>query len=238
MSNRVSAKFFAVGVIALFCLCFVGMAGNIDNNEISVWTLITKYNYEIRRQYSCFRIYSAGINDWFVLLLPIAVSFPTISQICDERMSKFDFFIVNRIGLKQYTKKTYLVTVFNAMTMLIITFILYGSVILLSFPLEADYGHIEIIGVTGDELYTEAKMAVFVTGSYVLWAGAMAGVSYMFSSFQNNIYINVTLPFLLNYIFQIYIRQNLFFYAVLTILVTFFISYIVYCYRGRLYGTM
>ena len=236
MKNRVIGRYFLLGMLGLFFLCFIGGLGQVNGQEISVWSAMTKASRTFQLQNSSPSVYTRGFNQWFVMLLPIAVSFPTISLFCDEHIYQYDFFILNRIGLRRYVRKSFWAALGCGMLLVVSALLLYALVIGTQFPLRADFGNIQIVGRENDILGAELWSSVVITVSYVFWAGAVTGVAYLFASIGNNIYVNVTMPFLFNYILFNYVEQNVLMWAALTILLTYGVSAQIWKYKGRMYG--
>lgn len=230
-------KYFLLGLLGVFVLCFVGMLDHMDGQEMSVWSIMTKASQAFKFQHSSSSVYIRGFNQWFLMLLPIAVSFPTISLFCDEHIYHYDMFILNRIGLRRYVRKSFWAAVGCGMLLVAGALLLYALVIGTQFPLRADFGNIQVIDAEEDILGAELRRAAIATVSYVLWAGAVAAVAYLFASIGNNIYVNVTLPFLFNYVLFNYVEQDVLLWAVITILLTYVISVRIWKYKGRMYGT-
>lgn len=237
MRYRAVGKYFILGMIGLFLLCFTGELGYMDDRQISAWVLLTQYPSEVWRQYSSLAVYRSAFNNWFLLMLPVVVAFPTIPLFCDENSSRYNLFIVNRIGVRRYIRKSFAATILWAMLLVVGALFLYGLVVGMVFPVRADWGI--VIAVESDSLPDDLCRIGVATLAYVLWGGALAGISYLCASVGTNIYINLTVPFLFNYLLRSYLFDGG--RTVLTAALTAFV--LVYClvcsiwkYRGKMYG--
>lgn len=232
---RVVRKYFIMGLLGLFALCFTGAFTYLDEREVSAWILLTQYPRDIQRQYSSLNVYASAFNNWFLLFLPIVAAFPTIPLFCDEYTSRYSLLIVNRIGLRRYIRKTFFTAELWAMLLVLGALALFGVVVGIAFPIRVQLG----IVTAADGLTGELCSAGMFTLAYVLWGGALAGISYVCASIGSNIYVNLTLPFLLNYLLRSYLSYGST-EIVAGALVVGAMSYCIACsiwkYRGRMYG--
>lgn len=232
---RVVRKYFIMGLLGLFALCFTGAFTYLDEREVSAWILLTQYSREIQCQYSSPNVYISAFNNWFLLFLPIVAAFPTIPLFCDEYTSRYSLSIVNRIGLRRYVRKTFFAAVFWAVLLVLGALALYGLVVGIAFPIRADMGMV----IAAEGLTGELCRAGMFTLAYVLWGGALAGVSYVCAGIGSNIYVNLTLPFLFNYLLRSYLSYGsteVLTGALVVLVMSYCIAYSIWKYRGRMYG--
>lgn len=196
-----------VGMLVLMGICFVANITIIDNKDVSILSVILFHSSMIKRC-DCFQVFSYGIVcDWFYLVLPMMIGIPTVVYICDENTTGFNRQIVPRIGKKRYFRKSMFTVVITAVLVTAGALALFGAFCGMVFPVEADYGNIEVIGRETD--YTKIVLGILCDALRLLvYVAVLAMVSYIMTCISSNKYVVITAVFLLNYLFYEKIRME------------------------------
>ncbi len=196
-----------VGMAVLMGVCFVADTMMIDDKNISVLSLVLFHSNMIKRC-TCFDVFSYGmVCDWFYLILPIMIGIPTVVYICDENTTGFSRQIVSRIGKKRYFRQSLFTVVIAAVLVVVGALVLFGIFCGAVFPMEADYGDIEIIGMETDYFKILLDILYNVVG-LLAYVTVLAMVSYIMTCISSNKYVVITSIFLLNYLFYQKIRME------------------------------
>lgn len=225
MKNRVRGMWMLVSMVVLMAICFLGEVILVDDKSVSAIEVIL-FHPNIIKQCEYLDVLSRGIQcDWFYLLLPIMISLPTVVYICDENTTMFNHQIVSRIGKKRYFHCSLFGVIAASMMVVLGSFLLFGGASMMIFPMNADYGNIQIVET---ETNWHKTLDILVQIIQVLvYTGLLAMISYMMTCISSNKYVVITSVFLFNY--AVYERIQRESAALLLLMV------VIYMMAGRLF---
>lgn len=228
--KRVVIHYLICGILAIVVLCMTGNIANISGKNYSVIELLLKFSQEERKRYDWYQAFVAGGNSWIVLLLPVIAALPTIPLFVDEIHTKYYLFGVGRIGVKKYIRHTFLNAVAFGFLVMVVGILLYMLCVLYLFPLQADYGFVEVIGEDRTQRFWSV---MYVLLSLSLWSSSMAGLAYLCACLFTSKYVVLCIPLLLNYLTQNLFLNHPYGMSVLCIFLSYEVGNRIWCARYR-----
>ncbi len=100
---RKKAFYYALGILAVVALAFLGPLCYLDNNEsLSVAAAIARLPRERQLSYSSERAFDACATGWMYVLLAVIAALPSASSVYEELASRFYMGVEQRMGKCRY----------------------------------------------------------------------------------------------------------------------------------------
>lgn len=200
MRIRKRLLYYILGVAAIFVLSLTGplcVVGN-DGGTISVLTGIVRLPRKALGEFTVDTVFSACTSQWMYTLMPLAVSIPSASFINDELKSRFYMGAELRMGKYRYIYSRYLYSAVSGAATVLSGLILYAVMVACIFPWSAAYAE------TGMETGTgEILLSIFLIMLYMaLYGMAMSVMGSFLVYLYPNLYVNLSLLFILSYILR------------------------------------
>ncbi len=222
--TRINVFYFIIGILAVTLTCMTGTITNMNGRNYSVAEIAFSVSSQNSTRYSWYTAFTAGLNSWIILLLPILVAIPTIPIFLDEQYTSFYRFSIGRIGLYNYIKRSYFRVILCGGLLIGMGLIIYALFTKCMFPIDAKYGALKAVGIQ-DSLLIQVKNMFILILQMMLWGAAMSSCAWTFAGIFSSKYVVLSLPFLLNYIMQnIFLNHvvaSSFFFLILSIAVGF-----------------
>ncbi|MEY8235241.1 hypothetical protein AALA36_05845 [Lachnospiraceae bacterium 66-29] len=209
--------FASAAVVALICL--LGGILIVDGKNYSVFNVIWELPQSAFQNYGVKEVFDIGTTGWLYILVPV-VSVPFASYFSDERKSKFYLYLKGRQGTLHYLCSRCLYALCSSAAVL---FAAIGSYILLiSFYFDLNPNHDGAAIVGGVETVSVQGLCFHIAGKmlYLLvYSTAMSLVTAFLIYLYNDLFVNLSLAFLLNYLLKNLFFQNKMLYPIAVLLI-------------------
>ncbi len=209
--------FASAAVVALICL--LGGILIVDGKNYSVFNVIWELPQSAFQNYGVKEVFDIGTTGWLYILVPV-VSVPFASYFSDERKSKFYLYLKGRQGTLHYLCSRCLYALCSSAAVL---FAAIGSYILLiSFYFDLNPNHDGATIVGGVETVSVQGLCFHIAGKllYLLvYSTAMSLVTAFLIYLYNDLFVNLSLAFLLNYLLKNLFFQNKMLYPIAVLLI-------------------
>ncbi len=209
--------FASAAVVALICL--LGGILIVDGKNYSVFNVIWELPQSAFQNYGVKEVFDIGTTGWLYILVPV-VSVPFASYFSDERKSKFYLYLKGRQGTLHYLCSRCLYALCSSAAVL---FAAIGSYILLiSFYFDLNPNHDGAAIVGGVETFSVQGLCFHIAGKmlYLLvYSTAMSLVTAFLIYLYNDLFVNLSLAFLLNYLLKNLFFQNKMLYPIAVLLI-------------------
>ena len=231
--NQINIWYFILGIVAVIVTGFCSGLPTIDGNQtVSIIEVLVKHYEEIRLQNTWLDAFYAVVYGWFILLLPVIIGISVLPLFCDEIRSRNYQMQIVRVGFKKYINQHFLTSFLEGFFLMVVALGLLALLVGQIFPWVHDYGGLMVVG---DEEPGKQEMVQYLLEEifrFSLLGGMMAVFSSILVALTRNIYIVLSLPFLINYICRRpLMRANNYTLIILTIifyLLGYYIWYIKY----------
>lgn len=142
-------------------------------------------------------------GSWMTLFAPIVVCYVFIPYLKRVEGNGYKRFYVHRIGRRAYLIKTFLSAVFTGACLMMISYIIYGIVVISILPGAVSGGIDSNVGLSS---YLVEGLLMLL--SLFLYGSLWCAVTVLLSVFIRNTYVLLSLPFLANYGLSILERHN------------------------------
>lgn len=210
--------FFASAAVAAL-ICLLGGILIVDGKNYSVFNVIWELPQSAFQNYGVKEVFDIGTTGWLYILVPV-VSVPFASYFSDERKSKFYLYLKGRQGTLHYLCSRCLYALCSSAAVL---FAAIGSYILLiSFYFDLNPNHDGAAIVGGVETVSVQGLCFHIAGKmlYLLvYSTAMSLVTAFLIYLYNDLFVNLSLAFLLNYLLKNLFFQNKMLYPIAVLLI-------------------
>lgn len=210
--------FFASAAVAAL-ICLLGGILIVDGKNYSVFNVIWELPQSAFQNYGVKEVFDIGTTGWLYILIPV-VSVPFASYFSDERKSKFYLYLKGRQGTLHYLCSRCLYALCSSAAVL---FAAIGSYILLiSFYFDLNPNHDGAAIVGGVETVSVQGLCFHIAGKmlYLLvYSTAMSLVTAFLIYLYNDLFVNLSLAFLLNYLLKNLFFQNKMLYPIAVLLI-------------------
>lgn len=225
--------YYILGIVAIIAICMLGSLKIINGVEFSVWTGIWKLPKEVLNTCTIQNAFDAGVSGWIYILMPLIVSIPSASCIMDEIQSKFYLYIEGRKGKGKYVYSRFFRNIVSAGSISFLGIGIYTLIIVLIFPINPIYTEVETVGLMEMSVHMLIGY-VFVKFIYILlYSIAISLFASLLVLIYQNLYFDLSIVFILNYIFKDFFMKNKILYPVVIIAVMFILYHIVWKIRGE-----
>ena len=231
--NQINIWYFILGIVAVIVTGFCSGLPTIDGNQtVSIIEILVKHYEEIRLQNTWLDAFYSIVYGWFILLLPVIIEIPALPLFCDEIKSRNYQLQIARVGIKKYINQHFLTSFLEGFFLMVVALGLLALIVGQIFPWVHDYGGLVIVGYEEPEKQEMVQSLLKGIFRFSLLGGMMAVFSNILVALTRNIYIVLSLPFLINYICRHpLMRANNYTLIILTIifyLLGYYIWYIKY----------
>lgn len=198
--DNTNAGFILLNIVIVLALCLCSGIGTVNGRAVSVIEVVFKGYDNVRKLVTWADAFSVVLYGHLYLALPLIASIASLPIICDELRTNNFYFHFSRIGVKHYIHLKYLSCIVSGVGALFLGLILYGIFVRLFFPSSYDFGDSQVIGIIENNSF---RMIMSTVG-YLLYMLCYVAMLSIFScglvSVTQNIYVNLCVPFLLNYV--------------------------------------
>ena len=210
--------FFASAAVAAL-ICLLGGILIVNGKNYSVFNVIWELPQSAFQNYGVKEVFDIGTTGWLYILIPV-VSVPFASYFSDERKSKFYLYLKGRQGTLHYLCSRCLYALCSSAAVL---FAAIGSYILLiSFYFDLNPNHDGATIVGGVETVSVQGLCFHIAGKllYLLvYSTAMSLVTAFLIYLYNDLFVNLSLVFLLNYFLKNQFFQDKMLYPIAVLLI-------------------
>ncbi len=210
--------FFASAAVAAL-ICLLGGILIVNGKNYSVFNVIWELPQSAFQNYGVKEVFDIGTTGWLYILIPV-VSVPFASYFSDERKSKFYLYLKGRQGTLHYLCSRCLYALCSSAAVL---FAAIGSYILLiSFYFDLNPNHDGAAIVGGVETVSVQGLCFHIAGKllYLLvYSTAMSLVTAFLIYLYNDLFVNLSLVFLLNYLLKNQFFQDKMLYPIAVLLI-------------------
>ncbi len=210
--------FFASAAVAAL-ICLLGGILIVNGKNYSVFNVIWELPQSAFQNYGVKEVFDIGTTGWLYILIPV-VSVPFASYFSDERKSKFYLYLKGRQGTLHYLCSRCLYALCSSAAVL---FAAIGSYILLiSFYFDLNPNHDGATIVGGVETVSVQGLCFHIAGKllYLLvYSTAMSLVTAFLIYLYNDLFVNLSLVFLLNYLLKNQFFQDKMLYPIAVLLI-------------------
>lgn len=232
--NQINIWYFILGIAAVIVTGFCSGVAPIEGKPVvSVIEVLVKHYEEIRLQNTWLDAFYAAVYGWFILLLPAIIGISVLPLFCDEIKSQNYQLQMIRVGFKKYINQHFLTSFLEGFFLMVVALGLLALIIGQIFPSVHDFtGAMVVVEYEETEKAEMFKLVLTEIFRFALLGGMMAVFSSIFVAITRNIYIVLSLPFLINYICRhLLMRAHNYTLIILTIifyLLGYYIWYIKY----------
>lgn len=232
VGNQFHIFYFVLGVIAINLICFFSKIGEMDGNSVSVVEVIIHHYEELRCQTTWLDAFYSALYGWLILLLPVITAVAVTPLFCDEMKSQNYQLHIIRIGFGKYISGHFFSAFLTGFVLVVIALSIYVLCVVQLFPSVHDFGNMLIEGYEEMTITEMLRQIMVKLLQYGLIGGMLGVLSSVFVAFTRNIYINLALSFLVNYLFRNWLLMAnigvLFTLVILLCLAGYFVWYIKY----------
>ena len=200
-------------------ICLLGGILIVNGKNYSVFNVIWELPQSAFQNYGVKEVFDIGTTGWLYILIPV-VSVPFASYFSDERKSKFYLYLKGRQGTLHYLCSRCLYALCSSAAVL---FAAIGSYILLiSFYFDLNPNHDGATIVGGVETVSVQGLCFHIAGKllYLLvYSTAMSLVTAFLIYLYNDLFVNLSLVFLLNYLLKNQFFQDKMLYPIAVLLI-------------------
>lgn len=199
--NQINIWYFILGIAAVIVTGFCsGVAPLAGKPVVSIIEVLVKNYEEIRLQNTWLDAFYAVVYGWFILLLPVIIGISVLPLFCDEIKSQNYQLQMIRVGFKKYINQHFLTSFLEGFFLMVVALGLLALIVGQIFPSVPDFSGAMVIEYEEPEKAEMLKLLLTEIFRFALLGGMMAVFSSIFVAITRNIYIVLSLPFLINYI--------------------------------------
>ena len=206
-------KGFIFAIFLTFLLAFSGEAYHDDVNgrSYTIFESLFAFSHDYinsNNSFSSFSVFQNGMTGYVPMFLPIIASFPFILSFSTERSSGYMRFSIIRTRKSNYYLSKFISSFLSGGTAVLFGMGLFGIIIYIIFPNISSFNenmdYLSVVMPNG-----EAIEIVKTLVSLFLYGGFSALPAFFLTSFTQNPYINMCLPFLFVYIWDTAVNKML-----------------------------
>ncbi len=210
--------FFASAAVAAL-ICLLGGILIVNGKNYSVFNVIWELPQSAFQNYGVKEVFDIGTTGWLYILVPV-VSVPFASYFSDERKSKFYLYLKGRQGTLHYLCSRCLYALCSSAAVLFTAIGSYTLLINFYFDLNPNHDGAAIVG--GVETVSVQGLCFHIAGKllYLLvYSTAMSLVTAFLIYLYNDLFVNLSLAFLLNYLLKNLFFQDKMLYPIAVLLI-------------------
>lgn len=209
--------FLCLASIVLLCMSDTGIMNH--NMPYSFFDAISKCSESRLKESTIQSIFAYGSSSyWFYLVMPIVAAIPVASFISDEWKNKFHLYEKMRGGTFWYLRSRSAYALVNCAVVLFLGLGVYMLVVCRYFNLEAVYT--EGVMFTGGEQEGIAELLHYCAAKYVylvVYSFAISLFILLLVLLYNDLFFDLSVAFILNYLFRDWFRGDRIVYPLLLI---------------------
>lgn len=216
---RKKKVYFFVSVVVVALICLLGGILIVDGKNYSVFHVIWELPPSAFQNYGVKEVFDIGTTGWLYLLIP-AVSVPFASYFSDERKSRFYLYLKGRQGTLRYLCLRCFYALCSSVVVLSAAIGSYLLLISFYFDLNPNYDGATIVG--GVETVSVQGFCLHIAGKLLylfVYSTAISLVTSFLIYLYNDLFVNISLSFLLNYMLKNLFYQDKVIYPIIVLLV-------------------
>ncbi len=199
--------YYFFGILAVTVICLLGDLAYIDGRNYSVFCAIWEQKETAFQICGLKEVFEAGVSGWMYRLLPV-VSIPFISYFSEERKSRLHLYVICRTGTLRYLMSRVLYAFIGSTVILTAAIAVYVLIIARCFELNPSYAGAEVIGMELVSVWEMCREIIWRLVYLILYSLALSLLTAVFVYVHNDLYVDLSLVFLINYLLQDTFCQN------------------------------